>query len=257
MLGKPGNVFGAPIKYATGASPFTMIAADLRNNGLVDLITVNMPNGIDQPGTVSVLLGNGNGTFKAHVDYSVGDYPEGVVAGDFNDDGEVDLAISNRFDNTISILYGTGSGTFQPQVLVDVAAGPTSISGGDFNGDGRRDLIASRLGAGVVSVLLNDGTGSFTRVDSSSGLSGPGTSLVVTGKFTGDGRLDAVISDPVGQLYFLKGLGTGSFSLPAPILGTGSGVGAEIYTLITATSIKTARLILVSGQLPQVMNSQC
>ena len=101
MLGKPGNVFGAPVKYATGASPFTMIAADLRNNGHVDLITVNMPNGVDQPGTVSVLLGNGNGTFKAHVDYSVGDYPEGVVADDFNDDGKVDLAIANRFDNTI------------------------------------------------------------------------------------------------------------------------------------------------------------
>jgi hypothetical protein len=250
MLGKPGNVFGGPVKYATGASPFTMIASDLRNNGHVDLITVNMPNGIDQPGTVSVLLGNGNGTFKAHVDYSVGDYPEGVVAGDFNDDGKVDLAIPNRFDNTISILYGTGSGTFQPQVLVDVGSEPTSISRGDFNGDGRTDLIVSCLTGGVVSVLLNDGAGSFTRVDSSSGLFGPGTSLVVTGKFTGDGRLDAVISDPLsGQLYFLKGLGTGSFSSPAPILGTGNGVGAEIYTLIAADINKDGKTDLGVGSI--------
>jgi FG-GAP-like repeat len=250
MLGKPGNVFGVPVKYAIGASPFAMIAADLRKNGHVDLITVNMPNGTDQPGTVSVLLGNGNGTFKTHVDYSVGDYPEGVVAGDFNDDGKVDLAIPNRFDNTVSILYGTGSGTFQPQVLVDVGSGPSSISSGDFNGDGRTDLIASCVGDGTVSVLLNDGAGSFTRADSSWGFSSPGRSLVVAGKFTSDGRVDAVISDPnSGQLYFLKGLGTGSFSSPTPILGTGAAVGAEIYTLIASDINKDGKTDLGVGSI--------
>jgi len=113
MLGLPNAAFAPPVNYANGASPYSLITADLRGNGKVDLVTVNMPNGTDQPGVASVLLGNDNGTFQAHVDYSVGDFPVGIVAGDFNDDGKTDLAIANEFDNTISILYGNGDGTLQ------------------------------------------------------------------------------------------------------------------------------------------------
>src|SRR5258708_3899948 len=80
MLGAPKAAFGSPVSYPTGASPFTLIAADLRGNGRIDLVTVNMPNGIDQPGVVSLLLGNGDGTFQVHVDYSVRDFPIGIVA---------------------------------------------------------------------------------------------------------------------------------------------------------------------------------
>lgn len=232
MLGEPNAAFGPPVSYPTGASPFTLIAADLRRNGRTDLVTLNMPNGIDQPGVVSVLLGNSNGTFQAHVDYSVGDFPTGLVAGDFNDDGKIDVAIANEFDNTISILYGNGDGTFQPQVAIGVGSEPTSIGTGDFNGDGRRDLIASCVGSGVVSVLLNTGGGTFTRVDTSSGLFGPDTSLVVTSKFTTSGSLDAVISSKTQQqLYLLKGKGNGSFMSPTPLVVMGAG---EIYSLLAA-----------------------
>jgi len=232
MLGAPKAAFSSPVSYPTGASPFTLIAADLRKNGQIDLVTVNMPNGIDQPGTVSVLLGNGDGTFQAHVDYTVGDFPEGIVAGDFNDDGKVDLAIANNNDGTISILYGNGDGTFQPQVAIGVGSEPTSIGTGDFNGDGKTDLIASCVGSGVVSVLLNTGGGTFTRVDTSSGLFGPDTSLVVTSKFTTSGSLDAVISSKIQQqLYLLKGEGNGSFMSPTALVGIGAG---EIYSLVAA-----------------------
>jgi hypothetical protein len=245
MLGAPNAAFGPPVTYPTGASPFTLIAADLRRNGRTDLVTLNMPNGIDQPGVVSVLLGNGDGTFQAHVDYSVGDFPTGVVAGDFNDDGKIDLAIANEFDNTISILYGNGDGTFQPQVAIDVGSEPTSIGTGDFNGDGRRDLIASCVGSGVVSVLLNTGAGKFTRMDTSSGLFSPDTSLVVTGKFTTSGKLDAVISSRTqGQLYLLKGEGNGSFMSPAPLVGTGAG---EVYSLIAADINRDGKTDLAYG----------
>src|SRR5580704_12453411 len=215
MLGAPKAEFGPPVFYSTGSSPFTLIAADLRSNGQIDLVTVNMPNGIDQPGTLSVLLGNGDGTFQAHVNYSVGDFPTGVVAGDFNNDGKIDLAIANKSDNTVSILYGNGDGSFQRQVTVDVGSEPSAIGTGDFNGDGKTDLIASCVGSGVVSVLLNNGAGAFTRVDTSTGLFTPDTSLVVSGNFTNDGHLDAVISSSIEeQLYLLKGEGNGSFLSP-------------------------------------------
>jgi len=232
MLGAPNAAFASPVTYASGTSPFALIAADLRGNRQIDLVTVNMPNGIDQPGTVSVLLGNGDGTFQAHADYSVGDFPVGIVAGDFNDDGKTDLAIANKFDNTISVLYGNGDGTFQTQALVDIGTEPTSIGTGDFNQDRKIDLIASCVGSGVVTVLLNAGGGSFTRVDSSTGLFGPDKSLIVTGNFTSPGTVDAVISSQIqSQIYLLKGLGNGSLGPPTAVQKSSAG---EVYSLAAA-----------------------
>jgi hypothetical protein len=245
MLGQANAVFASPVSYPTGNSPYAFIAADLRQDGKIDLITVNSPNGVDAPGTVSVLLGNGDGTFQPHVDYDVGEYPTGVVAGDFNDDGNIDLAISNNYDNTVSILYGNGDGTFQPQVVIDVASGPTSIATGDFNGDGKLDLITSCAGSGVVSVLLNDGNGNFTLVNSSSGVSGPGLSLIITGDFNGDGEVDAIVSGLTQeQLYFLAGEGTGSFKSPAALSKNEVGL---IYSLTSADVNNDGNLDVVFG----------
>lgn len=232
MLRMSNATFASPTTYSTGSSPFMLIAADLRRIGKVDVVTVNMPNGIDQPGTISVLLGNGDGTLQPHVDYSVGDFPTGIVAGDFNHDGKTDLALSNEFDATVSILYGNGDGTFQQQVAVAVGSDPTSIAAGDFNGDGKSDLIASCVGSGVVTVLLNNGGGRYTRVDSSTSLISPDRSLVVAGKFDASGKVDAVISSKVfSQLYLLKGNGDGTFNSPISLVSPSAG---EIYTLIAA-----------------------
>lgn len=250
MLGQANAAFAPPVNYPIGNSPYAFIAADLRKDKRIDLITVNIPNGIDAPGTISVLLGNGDGTFAAHVDYDVGDYPTGVVAGDFNDDGKIDLAVSNNFDNTISILYGNGDGTFKPQVVVDVASGPVSIATGDFNGDGKLDLIASCVGSSVVSVLLNDGKGKFTLVNSPSELSGPGLSLVITGDFNGDGNIDAIISSQIQeQLYFLAGEGNGSFKSSVPLSKQDLG---EIYSLTSADINNDGKVDLVFGTVAPV-----
>jgi len=232
MLGLPGGTFAPPLTYATGSYPATVIAADLRGIGKIDLVTVNFPNGADQPGTISVLLGNGDGTLQAHVDYSVGVFPTGVVAGDFNDDGKIDLAISNKYDGTVSILYGNGDGTFQQQALIAVGSGPAAIAAGDFNGDGKTDLISPCVDSGVITVLLNKGGGSFTRVDSAFNSNYNDRSLVVTGKFDASGKLDAVISSQASQqLYLLEGNGDGSFKSPIPLLSPG---GGPVYALVAA-----------------------
>ena len=91
----------------------------------------------DGDNTVSVLLGNGDGTFQPQVTYAVGQCPDAIVAGDFTGDGRLDLAVANALDDTVSVLLGNGDGTFQPQVTYAVGADPDAIVAGDFNGDGR------------------------------------------------------------------------------------------------------------------------
>jgi hypothetical protein len=134
LLGTLGGGFAAKVDYATGVSPAALVAADFRGDGKVDLAVVNEYDGTGDPGTVSILLGNGDGTFQTHVDYPVGNYPVGIVAADFN-----------------------GDGTFQSQTLVSVGTEPTSLGSGDFNGDGRVDLITSNVSAGTGTVLLSKG----------------------------------------------------------------------------------------------------
>ncbi len=78
-----------------------------------------------------MLLGNGDGTFQPQVTYAVGTIPTAIVAGDFNGDGHLDLAVANRQrSDTVSVLLGNGDGTFQPQVTYAVGSGPSRDRGG-------------------------------------------------------------------------------------------------------------------------------
>ena len=110
---------------------------------------------------MSVLLGNGDGTFQPQVTYAVGTYPYALVAGDFNGDGRTDLAVANLFDGTVSVLLGNGDGTFQSRSTSLVGRCPTRSSSGDFNGDGRTDLAVTNYNDDTVSVLLGNGDGTF------------------------------------------------------------------------------------------------
>ena len=138
LLGKPDGTFATQVVYPTGNAPFALVAADFNGDGKLDLATVNNPNGA---GSVSVLVGNGDGTFQSHVDYATGNHSTGIVAADFNRDGKIDLAVANDYSNSVSILLGNGDGMFQNQTQVSVGANPIQIQTADFNGDGKPDLI--------------------------------------------------------------------------------------------------------------------
>jgi hypothetical protein len=219
LLGTRGGAFAAKVDYATGHTPAALLAADFRNIGKTDLAVVNQDDGSGGPGSVSILLGNGNGTFKTHVDYPVGNYPVGIVTADFNGDGKLDLAVVNDYDSTVSLLLGNGDGTFQSQILLSVGTEPNSIGTADFNDDGKADLITSNA-SGTVSVLLSKGDGSFTRVDSPNGLVAPDFSSLVVADFNRDHKPDVVISSISQQLLLLTGNGDGSFQAPVPIPGS-------------------------------------
>jgi hypothetical protein len=104
--------------------------------------------------TVSVLLGNGDGTFRPRRDFATGSEPFSVTSADFNFDGKPDLAIANFSSNTVSIFVGNGDGTFG---RFDYPAGthPVSVAADDFNLDAKADLVVVDNNASAVSVLLN------------------------------------------------------------------------------------------------------
>ncbi|HEV2351742.1 MAG TPA: FG-GAP-like repeat-containing protein [Terriglobia bacterium] len=212
LLGKPDGTFAAQTVYPTGTSPVALVAADFNGDGKLDLAVVN--NNPSGTGSVSILLGNGDGTFQSHVDYQVGAQPIGIVSADFNGDGKQDLAVANNLDSTVSILLGSGDGTFRTGVPIPLPGYPQTIAGGDFNGDGKQDLIVLNT---KVSVLLSKGDGTFREVDTTL-IPSPSVGIAV-GDFNGDGKLDAVVGANQGGLYsplVLLGNGDGTFLPPAP-----------------------------------------
>jgi hypothetical protein len=113
----------------TGSGATTAGTGDFNGDGKLDLVISN--NGSDN---VSILLGNGDGTFQTHKDYAVGSDPSTVLVGDFNNDGKLDLAVRNEGSGTIAILLGNGDGTFQTAVNsqrgMDTAASLAATSTG-------------------------------------------------------------------------------------------------------------------------------
>ena len=113
---QPANSFLEAVNYAAGTVLSSVAVGDFNGDGKADLAVAN-----DGSDTVSVLLGNGNGTFQAAVNYGAGTDPRSVAVGDFNGDGKADLAVANFFSDNVSVLLGNGNGTFQ--AAVNYAAG--------------------------------------------------------------------------------------------------------------------------------------
>jgi hypothetical protein len=203
--------FGGP---TTGPNPVSLVAADFNGDGKADLATVNkiafLP--IAPTGSVSILQGNGDGTFKANVDYLVSVNPVSLDVGDFNLDGAVDLVVANMGSNTVSVLLGNGDGTFQAKSDYAVGNAPTSVA--DFNGDGIPDLVTANSADGTVSILLGNGNGTFqAKIDYATAIL---PYYVAVGDFNGDGFADLAvaarsIAPNPGTLSILLGNGSGAF----------------------------------------------
>ena len=192
--------------YAVGLTPPSLATADLNGDGILDLAVVDYGEG-----KVSILLGNGDGTFQAHVDYATGgSTPSTVVVRDFNGDGKLDLAVRNQGTNTVSVLLGNGDGTFQSAVTFPTGTYKSRLAVGDFNGDGVLDLVTTNNGDNTISILLGNGDGTFQRhVDYATGTSP--LSLAV-GDFNGDGVLDVVTCSIAANTFsVLLGNGDGTF----------------------------------------------
>ena len=192
---------------ATGTHPAFVAAGDFNGDSKVDLAVANQGSN-----TVSILLGQGGGTFVTQTTYSTGSLPTSIATGDFNGDGILDLAVANQGSNTVSILLGQGNGTFVTQPATYPTGGsPLSIATGDFNGDGKLDLVVANLHSTTVSILLGQGDGTFA--PQTTYATGNAPASVALGDFNGDGKLDlAVTNQNDGTVSILLGQGDGAFA---------------------------------------------
>jgi len=252
LLGNGDGTFQPAQEYATGGFGASSVAiADLNGDVNADVVVANQCSTSDckTSGSVSVLLGKGNGTLQAAQTYASGGYTAlSVAIADFNKDGNLDLAVANQCQDTscqngaVSVLLGNGNGTFQTaQSFASAGYLTNSVAVGDFNGDGNPDLVLASqcqdttCQKGGVSVLLGNGNGTFQTAQSYSSAGSQADSVVAT-DLDGDGELDLVVSNLCqntadcnnGVVSSLLGRGDGTFRAATPY----SSGGQNAYSVV-------------------------
>jgi hypothetical protein len=222
MIGNGNGTFKPRVTYQAplGSDPSTVVIADFNHDGKQDLAVVNGYGGTE---TLSIFLGNGDSTFQPQVTYNAGIDPVGLVAGDFNGDGFVDLVAVDRANDTVNVMLGNGDGTFQPMVTYPVGNLPYAGVIGDFDGDGNLDLAVNNSDDGTVSILFGNGDGTF-RPQVTYNVGTAPRSLAV-GDFNGDGVLDLAVTnfgDNTVTILLGKSDHSGGFQVQAPVLATGT-----------------------------------
>ncbi|MDB5322051.1 MAG: hypothetical protein JWN40_3682 [Phycisphaerales bacterium] len=205
--------FATPVSYAAGAPAVSMLTGDFNADGRADVLTTN-----SAPAGVTVLLGNGDGTFGAPLTSSLGAVSPGSrytgsqagtsAVGDFNGDGRLDVSV--MAGNNAITLMGNGDGTFGAPLTTLLGFAPSRMSTGDVNGDGITDLLAANT-TGTVSVVIGAGDGTFAAPVEYA--AGPQAQDVKAVDLNHDGKQDLVVADAVsaGTVSTLMGNGDGTF----------------------------------------------
>ena len=211
--------FASPSTFSAGSAPDCVAVGDFNNDGKADLAVTNYTN----PAAITILLGNGDGTFSTGTTISFGPYyPIGIAAGDFNGDGNLDLAVADYGWGMLAIFLGNGSGSFAAPTLISPGTGSFYVATGDFNGDGKLDLALTDRTNNDVGVLLGNGNGTFATAKTFS-TGGTNPLGLAVGDFNGDGKADLVVTNSNSNtIGLLLGDGHGGFSTPTTFSSGGS-----------------------------------
>ncbi|KMO42288.1 hypothetical protein VQ03_11125, partial [Methylobacterium tarhaniae] len=204
--------------------PKSVAVADVDRDGKPDLVTANF--GGD---SVSILLGNGNGTlrFSQTISTGAGSKPTSVAVADLTGDGRVELVTANSGNNTLSVLIDDGNGNFSTRQDLDTGSNsaPSMVTMADFNGDGKQDLLALLAGKQTAKVWLGAGNGTFVpqQDELPTGLN---PASIAARDLNGDGKLDVLIANKDSKtLSLFLGKGDGTF-LEGFAYSVGSAPGA-------------------------------
>jgi hypothetical protein len=237
------------VYYHAGQRPYGVITARFTQSGNMDLAVADYLTN-----QVSILLGNGDGTFQKPLKFAV-PAPAALAVGDFDSDGNQDLAVveTSTGDGSIAIFLGDGAGHFKLSASYRTGVAPISVAAADFNGDGHLDLAVAnnggQSGQGSLMVFIGTGKGTFQKPVTYKIVGAPWA--VAAGDLNGDHHPDLAVTNLGGYVSVFINDGTGKFLKPV----TYSATGGEVVDVKIADLRHDGKqdLILANGSVGMVV----
>lgn len=233
------NTFTNYVDSPTLPTPSAIASIDVNSDGKRDLI-------ITASGTLSIHLGNGNGTFVNSVDYASGGTDvKSISVADFNNDGKPDIAVPANDTGQLLVFMNNGNGTFANFVQYSCSGTCTGVSSGDFNSDGKIDIAAANVTESTVSIFINNGNGTFASAVTFATVNSP--QKIAVADFNNDGKTDLVVGGRfTSALAVHMNNGDGSFAANADIV-TSTAVAGISTTDISGDGIADILIATVNA----------
>jgi hypothetical protein len=259
LLGNGDGTFKPKMDFATSPFPQDVKVADLNGDGIPDLVVSALGAGTGNS-QINVLLGNGDGTFQAHIDTPVASYPGFMTVTSVNGTPTVVVPTYGPISG-LDLFASNGDGTFQAPTILPAGTDPTWADTGDFNSDGLPDLVVSNnTTPGTVQVFLANPDGSFQKAVPYAVGNGPES--VAVGDFNNDGILDLAVATDETGVTVLLGNGDGTFGsrsdyatghMPADAVGDFNGDGFPDLVVANYGSNTVSVLINAADWSPPVV----